>query len=129
VVPQMTWRWIVGLLFIGHGLIHASYLSEPPTPKPGAPQWPFRVDHSPVLSALRLGGRQVKSIATMLVVLVVTGFVTAGLGFLAHQGWWPPVAVAAAVASFLLFVLFYHPWLTFGLVIDIVIVVAVLTIE
>jgi hypothetical protein len=125
----MTWRWIVGLLFMAHGLIHGSYLSTPPTPKPGAPQWPFHIDRSPVLSALRFGRQQVKSIGTFLVVAVVAGFVVAGLGFLANQGWWPPLVVTAAVASFLLLGLFYHPWLTLGLVIDIVIVAAVLAIE
>jgi hypothetical protein len=125
----MGWRWIIGLLFIGHGLIHTSYLASPPPPKPGAPAWPFHIDRSPVLAALHRGRGQVQSIGTVLVVVVVAGFAAAGFGFLAHVGWWPPVAVAAAIASFLLLGLFYHPWLTFGLIIDIVIVASVLAVE
>jgi hypothetical protein len=124
----MIWRWVVGVLLWGHGLIHASYLSTPPRPKPGAPEWPFHLDRSPVLSVFRLGNRQVKSIGSLLVVVVVAAFVATGFGFLAHQGWWPPMAIAAAAASFLLLGLFYHPWLTFGLVIDIAIVAAVLVV-
>jgi hypothetical protein len=67
-----------------------------------------------------------KPIGSVLVVLVVASFVATGFGFLAHQGWWPPLAIAAAAASFVLLGLFFHPWLTLGLVIDIAIVAAVL---
>ena len=125
----MGWRWIVGLLFIAHGCIHASYLSRPPTPKPGAPQWPFHIDHSPVLALLRFPRGQVRPAGTALVMLVVAGFLATGTAFLADSGWWPPMAVAAALASFVLLALFYNPWLTLGLIIDTVIVVAVLAVE
>jgi hypothetical protein len=60
--------------------------------------------------------------------LALAGFVLAGLGRLGVPGLngaWPVMAAAAAIFSLVLHLLFWHPWLVLGAVIDIVVLVGV----
>ena len=58
--------------------------------------------------------------------LSLLGFVLAGLGLLGVAGlnaFWPVLAIAAALASLVLLVLFWNSWLVIGLLIDLGIII------
>ena len=115
---------IIGVFIILHGLVHAGLAAAPnpddPESKPGqfftapARSWLFQ----------RLGVSEgvVKWVGIGLVALSTIGFVIAGLGVLGIFGLgavWPPVAIASAVISLLLLVIFWQRWLILGILIDI----------
>lgn len=107
-------KTLIGLFLIAHGLMHASYL----TPKPNDPKYPFDFTKSWFANLI---GDFSKPVGMTLVVLVVICFLLAGLGVLGVAGLdsnWKLFTTIGAILSSLLLVLFWHPWLTFGLVIN-----------
>ena len=119
---------VVAGLLLGHALIHASYLSPTPVPKPGAPAWPFHVERSWLLSPIGLDGVTSRLLGTGLVVVVIAGFALAAIASLgAVPAWLWPIGVAfGAVASLALLGLYFHPWLVLGIGIDLVLLWSVL---
>jgi hypothetical protein len=114
----VSFRVVMGLLLVGHALIHTGYLTPPPDAKPDAPPWPFRLDRSWLLS--RLGPRSpvTRMIGMVLVAVTVAGSVTAAVGLLTGQEWWQGSAVASAAASLVLLGLYAHPLLLLGFIVD-----------
>lgn len=113
---------VFGLFLIAHGLIHASYASPVPPPKPGAPAWPFVLTRSWILTPLGLNATMTRAVGTGLWILTVAGYALAGLGFLGVPGLsngWQPLTIAASITSLGLIVLFWHVWLVLGIVIDV----------
>lgn len=107
-------KTLVGLFLIAHGLIHASYL----TPKPDDPKYPFDFTKSWFANIV---GDASKPLGITLALLVVVCFGLAGLGVLGVPGLesnWELLTTAGAILSTLLLVLFWHPWLALGLVIN-----------
>lgn len=106
-----------------HGLIHLSYL----TPRPDDPKYPFRPEGSWFASAFGLSPASAKAIAGALAGIAVAASVLAGIGLLASADLWKPAAVVGAVASFVVLALTFHPWLTLGVLIDVVVVASVVS--
>ena len=120
---------VFGLFLVAHGLIHASYGSPAPAPKPGAPEWPFVLTRSWILTPLGLNATVTQAIGTGLWILTAAGYVLAGLGFLGVpvlQHVWQPLTIAASITSLLLLVLFWHLWLVLGIIIDVALLVWVM---
>ncbi len=119
---------VVALLLVAHGLIHVSFLSPAPPAKAGGPQWPFDLTRSRLLATLGLGSGAARAIGTALIVVTVAGYVIAALAFvgITPATWFTGAVVAGSAASIVLLVLFFHPWLVLGLVIDAVLLWAVL---
>ena len=70
-----------------------------------------------------------KTIAITLAVIATLGFVAAGLalfGVLVPFDWWRALAIASAAVSLLLVVIFWHPYLIVGLLIDVAVLVTLL---
>lgn len=108
----------ISLFLIGHGLIHASYL----TPKPDDPKYPFDFTKSWFAN---LVGDASKPIGVTLALAVVACFVLAGLGVLGVPGLensWKLFTTVGAVLSSLLLALYWHPWLVLGFVINAVLI-------
>lgn len=115
---------IIGLFLIAHGLVHVG-LAAAPDPnesesKPGAfftaPQ------RSWLLPQLGLKPAAIRRIGILLVVFTTLGFVLAGLGVFGVPGLaelWRTSAVVSAVLSLLLLLLFWHPWIILGVLIDV----------
>lgn len=115
---------IIGLFLIAHGLVHVG-LAAAPDPnesesKPGAfftaPQ------RSWLLPQLGLKPAAIRWIGILLVVFTTLGFVLAGLGVFGVPGLaelWRTIAVVSAVLSLLLLLLFWHPWIILGGLIDV----------
>lgn len=124
----------LALFIIAHGLVHA-ILAMAPNPadadaKPGA--FFTAAERSWLLPQLGLNAATVQWIGIVLVVLSTLGFVLAGLGIFGVAGLstiWRMVAIFSAWVSLLLLVLFWHPWLPVGVLIDIGALVALLLVN
>lgn len=122
-------RIVFGLFLLAHGLIHASYLSPAPPPNPGAPEWPFSMARSWLVTGVGVDVAVVRTMGTLLVIIVVIGFALSGLawlGVVVPAEWWPGLVIGSAFASVVLLVAFFHPWIVLGFVIDAVLLWLVL---
>ena len=114
-------RIVFGLFLLAHGLIHASYLSPEPPPTEGAPQWPFSMGRSWLVTGLGLDVGIVRTMGTLLVIIVVVGCALSGLawlGIVIPAEWWPGLVIGSASASLVLLAAFFHPWIVLGFAID-----------
>lgn len=121
-------RLVLAAFLVAHGLIHVSFLTRAPAPTAGGPAWPFVLDRSWILTPLELGADTTRVLGIALVALTVAGFALAAmvaLGLL-PASLWVPAIVIGAIASIAVLVIFFHPWLTLGLAIDVVLLWAVL---
>jgi hypothetical protein len=113
-------EFAVAAFLVAHGAIHASFLTPRPPAKPGAPTWPFDLDHSWLLSRAGVQSRSLRRAGTALVAVTVVAFALAGLavvGFL-PSALLVPASVAAAIASLAVLITFYRAWLSLGVLID-----------
>ena len=122
---------VFGIFLIAHGLVHAGLSAAPipndPEPKPGEF---FTVPaRSSLLSRIGMKANAIRWTGIILVGLSTLGFVFVGLGVLGVAGLdaiWRTVSVFSASVSLLLLVLFWHPWLVLGILIDIFVLISVL---
>jgi hypothetical protein len=122
---------IIALFLIAHGLVHAGLAAAPnpndPETKPGA--FFTSPERSWLLPNLGINSSAVQWIGIILVALATLGFILAGLGVFGIPGLaeaWRTIAVFSAVVSLLLLVLFWHPWIIVGILIDIGILLSIL---
>lgn len=115
---------LFGLLLIAHGLVHAGLTPAPipndPESKPGA--FFTASSRSWLLPQLGLNASTVQWIGIVLVALATLGFVLAGLGVLGVPGLtlvWRPLTIVSSCLSLLLLILFWHPWIIVGALIDV----------
>ena len=116
---------ILALFLAAHGLIHASYLSPAPPRTAGGPEWPFELTRSWLVTGLQFDPALVRGAGVGLVAAAILLFLLAGLstgGWMVPTSWWGSLTLAGAVISLCTLLLFFHPWLTLGLVIDLVLV-------
>lgn len=115
-------RLLLMAFVLAHAAIHAGFLAPRPPATAGGPAWPFELRRSWLLAARRLDPEVGRLIGIALVALTFCGF---GLAALAAIGvgpasLWSAGIVVGAVASIAVLVLFFHPWLVLGVVIDLV---------
>lgn len=124
-------RYIIGIIFILHGLVHLLYAGHSRglfelTPGLAWPSgsWAF---------ARLLGDGATKTLATVLLVLAAAGFVAGGGAVLFRQAWWRPVTVGVAIFSSAAYLLLWDGGLQkldgkggVGLLINLVILAALL---
>ena len=125
-------RILIGLLLLIHGLIHIAIYGSSVSGASAAPgQEAFKLVHSWALSPLGFAGTSLKIVGTPLWVVAGVGFALAGLAVLhvVPVDWWQGLAVAAAVASLLLFAFFWHPWLIAAVAADVVVLVGLLAVS
>jgi len=122
----------VKLLFAGfllaHAAVHLLFFAPKPAPVAGGSTWPFELGHSWALSPLGLGPDTLRILAIALIAVVIGAYALAALGLfgIGPAGLWVPAAAAGTLASLALLGLFYLPWLTIGVAIDIVVLWLVL---
>lgn len=122
---------IVAVFVLLDGAIHLCYLAPRPPVTADGPTWPFTLDRSWVLSradppaeVMRLIGLALTSVtfaAFTLAAMSIAGVVAASLAAVA--------LVLGAGSSIALLVLFFHPWLVLGVVIDVALLWAVTVAE
>ncbi len=109
-----------------HGAIHLSYVSPRPPATAGGPAWPFSLDSSWILTPLGVGSDLGRALGVALAAVTIVAFALAAasvLGLLPPGLWSIAVGIGAA-SSIALLVLFFHPWLVLGIVIDVVLLAA-----
>jgi hypothetical protein len=115
---------VTGVFLILHGLTH---LGTAVAPRPDGTRevlWGFFTTDSWLLKGL--GQRAMRSVGIALFVLATVGFTLAGIAELVGWGLWRALAVLSAVDSLLLLVLFWHPYLIVGVVLNLAILVFLL---
>jgi len=115
-------KTIAAIFIILHGLTHTilAMVPSPNAPDAGVATF-FSGLGSWLLTGLGLSESASKLIAIVLAVIATIGFVAAGLALfdiLIPFDWWHALAIASAVVSLLLVVIFWHPYLIVGLLID-----------
>jgi hypothetical protein len=115
---------------LAHGAIHASFLSPRPSATAGGPRWPFELGRSWVLTPLGMQPETSRPLGTALVAATIAAFALAALAAagVVPADLWGPASAAGAVASVVLLVLFFRPWLVLGVLIDIGLLWAVLVV-
>ncbi len=119
----------LAIFLIAHGLVYAILAVAPNPADPNAKPGVFftTVERSWLLSQLNLNDSTVKWVGIILVALSTLGFVLAGLGIFGVTGLstiWQTVAIISVCVSLLLLIIFWHPWLPVGVLIDIGILIA-----
>jgi len=123
---------IVKLLFVGfllaHAAVHLLFFAPKPAATPGGPTWPFELGRSWALSPLGLAPDTLRVLGIALVAVMIGAYALTALGVLGlgPGGLWVPAATAGTLASLALLGLFYLPWLTIGVGIDLAILWLVL---
>lgn len=104
----MMLRFGIAAFLIAHGVVHVFVwvMKAPPEVKQS-----FDAFHSWILGDAR-------GFATPVALATMGVLITAGGMLLFHSGIWRPVAVAGLVASLVLDVLFFNPWLSFIAVVN-----------
>lgn len=122
-------KLLAAAFLVAHALIHVSYLTPAPPRTAGGPEWPFEMTRSWLVGALQLDPGLVRIAGTAFVAATVALLVVAGLaaaGWVVPAAWWPALTVSGAIASLATLVLFFHPWILFGIAIDVALLWAVL---
>ena len=103
-----------------HGVIHAGYVRARPAVTPGAPEWPFDLDRSWVLTPLGANATTTRALGRALVIVVLGGYLTGSLATLRllPRGAAEPSIVVGSWASLGLLTLFFHRYLSVGVAID-----------
>lgn len=124
----MVPKLIIAGFLLAHGAIHASFLSPRPPATATGPQWPFEIARSPLLTPLGIGSPELRLVGLVLVATTAAGFALAAVASLGlvPAGLWPVGVALGSIASIALLVIFFHPWLVLGVVIDVVLLWAVL---
>lgn len=115
-------KTLLALFTVAHGLMHFSYL----TPKPNDPKYAFHFDRS---WFSHLVGAGAQPTGTIMVLITVTLLALAGLGIWGIPGlatYAKALTLWGMVASLITLVLFWHPWLVLGIVIDLVFIFGIL---
>ncbi|WP_367325297.1 hypothetical protein [Streptomyces sp. HUAS ZL42] len=113
---------LVAAFLIGHGLLHPGVWTAPQ--RPDRPS-PFDPGHSWVLAAARVSPAPARAAALSLAWYTALVYVVAGAGLLAGSGWWPTAAVVAAASGLALKAIWFDPWLTLGVLLDVGVITAV----
>jgi hypothetical protein len=120
-----VWTWALAAFLVAHGAVHACYLAEPPEPDDAVASWPFTIDHSWVLSGLGVRPERVAAVGRALTVVVLATFAVAAVSVLVGTSWWEAAAVVAASVSLVQMLAWFHPWLSLGVLIDVLLIVGV----
>lgn len=115
---------LVAVVLIAHALIHLGFVSPVPSPKPGAPTWPFDLQTGPLARSGRLSPERIGSLGRTLVLVVLVGYALAVLGLFGFVGTsaFPVGVIIGSLASLALLLAGFHPWLTIGIVLDVALV-------
>ena len=119
----MTTALLVTFL-VAHGAVHLAVWTPHPTPEQPPP---FVPQHSGVLAAAQLPEHTTTVLSVALAAAAASAFVLAGVGVALSASWTAPVAVGAALAGLLLKVLYFHPWLSLGVLLDLTVLSAAIT--
>ena len=122
----MIGRLALATFYVLHGAIHAGYVSTRPAPTPGAPQWPFDLDRSWVLTPLGASATTTRALGRALLAVVLAGYLTGSLATLRvlPRAAAEPSIVVGSSASLVLLALYFHRYVSVGVAIDLALLCA-----
>jgi len=115
---------LLAVFLVLHGLLHLGIWI--PRPKPDAPA-PFVPDRSALLTAAAVPRTAAHALSVTLAAVTAAAFVAAGVAIAFDAAWSVPLAVAAALTGLALKLLFFHPWLIIGVLLDLTVLTAATT--
>lgn len=96
----MLLRYLIAIVLFAHGVGHLLFVAN---------SWEFwrggEAGRSWLFSEMLGVGQTVEGIFGLLWLVPLVGFVTLTWGYFTHQGWWPQLALASAVVSLVMIVL------------------------
>ena len=121
----MLVRCLIAIALIAHGVGHLLFLAN---------SWGYwkgdEEGRSWFFSGVLGAGQTLEGILGLVWFIPLIGFVAVSWGYLAHQGWWPQLALASAAISLAMIVLWWGGLITgsafFALVFDLAVIGLVL---
>ncbi|MEU6379836.1 hypothetical protein [Streptomyces sp. NPDC046909] len=113
---------LVAVFLILHGLLHLCVWTAS-VPADGSA--PFDPGHSWALEAAHVSAAPARAAALVLAWYTAVVYVVAGVGAIGGSGWWSGAAIVAASSGLALKAIWFHPWLTVGVLLDVGVIVAV----
>lgn len=120
----MTTFLIVAFLLV-HGLLHLAVWLPKPAPQPDKPP-PFQPDHSALLTEAHVQQPTVHRLAIGLAVTAAVLYGIAGLAVAIGSDWAIPLAVLAGTVGLTIKLVFFHPWLSVGIALDVLVLTSAL---
>lgn len=114
---------IVAGFLIAHGLVHAAIWTVPPG---GDEPPPFVPARSWALQAAAVPDGTARTASIALALTSAALLVVAGVALLAGAEAWPAAALAGVAVAAAFKAVWFDPWLTVGIVLDVAVAVAVL---
>jgi hypothetical protein len=109
----------------GHGLVHlVVWLPRPDPDAEHSP--PFEPDHSALLTVATVPRSAVHRVAVALAVAAATAYIVVAVAVAVGAPWVAGLALLAAGLGLGLKVLFFHPWLSLGVLLDVGVLTAAL---
>ncbi|MFC8513275.1 hypothetical protein [Streptomyces sp. NPDC057257] len=115
---------LVGVFLVVHGLLHPGVWTAPQQQPGGAPA-PFAPGHSWLLTSAGVAAAPARAAALALAWYTALVYAVAGGGVMAGSGWWPTAALLAASSALVLKVVWFDPWLSVGVLLDVGVITAV----
>ncbi|GAA2121526.1 hypothetical protein [Nocardioides bigeumensis] len=115
---------LVAVFLIAHGLVHTAIWLTRPDPEHPAP---FEPDHSALLTVNGAPASLVHRTSVVLAVGSAVLYVIAGVLVAFDAPGRVEVAAAAAIVGLSLKLLFFHPWLSLGVILDALVLAAAVT--
>jgi len=124
----MAFKLLFAGFLLAHAAVHLFFFAPKPAPVAGGPTWPFELGHSWALSSLGLAPDMLRVLGIALIAVMIGAYALAALALfgIGPTGLWVPAAAAGTLASLALLALWYMPWLTIGVAIDLVVLWVVL---
>jgi hypothetical protein len=124
----MIVKLLIAAGLLAHGAIHTGFVSPRPPASAGGPPWPFTLETSWLLGPIGLDAATMRLVGIGLTAATIGGFALAAIATLGvlPQSLWVAGTAIGAVASLVLLIVFFHPWLILGLAIDALVLWAVL---
>ncbi|MEU2287726.1 hypothetical protein ABZ614_38465 [Streptomyces sp. NPDC013178] len=114
--------FLVAALLIVHGLLHPGVWTAPKQPDKPAP---FNPGHSWALAAAHVSPTLARATSLAIAWYTAVVYAIAGAGVLANSSWWPAAALVAAASGLVLKAVWFDPWLSVGVLLDVGVIVAV----
>ncbi|HZA39180.1 MAG TPA: hypothetical protein VFA00_00990 [Actinomycetota bacterium] len=108
-------RLLLGAFLIAHGALHPTIYTIPYDPE----KTPFNPGRSWALAAVHVAEHPTRTFSAALSVIAGVLFLFSGIALLISSSIWVSVAATGAVAGLVLKALYFHPWLSVGVLIDV----------
>lgn len=115
-------RFLAGLLLLGVGFAHLAIWLPPYDPQRHA----FDAKRSQLLINAEVDEQGARRTATVAAIVVTAFFLMSGFATIRGSSWANEITAGSAVMSMILAALYFHPWLSVLVVVDLAILVVAL---